>query len=259
MADVHIGLLAYGGQAHAWFSQGLLDLTRKLQSSRLDVRISWITGESHVGRGRNTALSEYLVETARPDKRSVFQFLDTDLMFNPHTLADHIRAVLDGEAPGGLTGGSYPTKRLHPRLLKQALQRGLEGEDLLKAAVVQTIRISGSGRNGELAQDTLVETLYTPRFSWVKLNYLPTGLMTIPSDVALRLQAAYEDRHYFTDGGAKQWDLFPTLLTEVAGKRVLLSEDYAFCHLAGQAGVERWFNYDLRAAHMGSFTYGEAT
>ncbi len=258
---VHIALPAYGGQVHAGFANSLLELTHTLQRHRVGFTLAWQTGESHVGRARNTALSDYILTAGCGDVRSsVFQFIDTDLVFSASTVADHLLACLEGEAPVGLVGGSYPTKRLHHNDIQQALAAGYPLEEALLRGQRQTLRLGGRDRPGGVVDpDTLVETLYTPRFTWAKCLWLPTGLLTIPRVVALQLAEAYKDRMYVTDGGQERWDLFPTLIEEVGGQRILLSEDYAFCELAAKAGVESWANMNLAAQHIGSYTYGVAT
>ncbi len=258
MKNVYFAVPAYGGQVHARFANSLLELTHILRQRNVGFHIAWQTGESHVGRARNTSFSQYVLE---PRGAGCLQFLDTDLVFSAATMADHLLVVLAGNAPGcALLGGSYPTKRLYPGAIRNALLGGLDTEAALIAGLRNTVRLPGGGADGAVVDGSrLVETLYTPQFTWMRALWLPTGLMTVPLGVAQRLAEHYRGRMYKTDGGEDRWDLFPTLPHQLGSARILLSEDYAFCQLAAEAGVESWYNANLGAAHIGSYTYGVAT
>jgi hypothetical protein len=263
--SVYISIPAYGGQVHARFAQSLLELSHRLDTARVGWELAWLTGESHVGRARNTSLSQYLLLSG-PSVPGAFQFLDTDLDFCAATLAEHLVACLDGVCPtDSLLGGSYPTKRLYHGDLERAVKAGASGADALLAATRHTLRFFGGAtdpsQQGVVEQERLVETLYTPGFTWARVMWLPTGLLTVPRKCAEQLAEQFKDRTYLTDGGEERWDLFPTLPHRLGGPEsapILLSEDYAFCQLAAQAGIQSWANMNLGAAHIGSFTYGKA-
>lgn len=252
--SVQIAIPCYGGQIYGLFASSLLQYTHHLTQKGIEWNIHWQWGESHVGRARNTAAGVFL-----ESGRALLQFLDADLVFDGGVLAAHNAAVLEGEAPvGAITGGSYPLKRLHPEQIAAAVRAGVPPKDILDHGLRQTIRLPPVDRTpgslGEaLEQDTLVETLYTPSATWLKCLYLPTGLMTVPRAVVQAL--ATPERLYY-EGSDTRYDLFGTSISEVPGRRTLLSEDYHFCELASRVGVESWCNTGLNAAHLGLYRYG---
>ena len=87
-----------------------------------------------------------------------------------------------------------------------------------------------------------------------------TGFMLIRRDVFERIRAHWGDRYYFEQAfGGMVYDYFPSgiqlNLLDSQGRRMWLSDDYAFCELARAAGCRVWVDLDVRLGHIGPVTY----
>jgi hypothetical protein len=86
---------------------------------------------------------------------------------------------------------------------------------------------------------------------------IATGFMCIKREVFQKIKEHHGDRTYY-DFGAKQecYDFFPAGLefggTDPEGRRVWMTEDYAFCEMAAAAGCKVFADYDVRVGHLGA-------
>jgi len=143
-------------------------------------------------------------------------FIDTDLAFQP----DQVRRITSHDVD--IVAGLYPSKSEAGHVFCWPQQEGLTG-------LQETRRIA-------------------------------TGFMCIKREAFLKIQEHHGNRTYY-DASVKRdsYDFFPAGLefggNDPEGRRVWMTEDYAFCEMAAAAGVKVYADYDVRVGHLGACEY----
>lgn len=81
-----------------------------------------------------------------------------------------------------------------------------------------------------------------------------TGFMATHRRVFEKLSKSLPLLHKST-GDRAFYPFYQTMIVEYAGEKILLSEDYAFCERARQAGFGVWMNPGVRLGHIGQYPY----
>lgn len=100
---------------------------------------------------------------------------------------------------------------------------------------------------------------FSPDAKPVEVPYLSTGFMAVTRRVFNRLSESLPLCHKgWNDRGADTsfWPFYLPLVVpnEVEGN-FYLSEDWAFCHRAKEAGFKVWLDPSIRLGHVGSYMY----
>lgn len=258
-----IGIPCYGGQMFGTFACALFELQARLTEERVPYSVDWIFNESLIVRARNRIASHFIQSDSQ-----VLQFLDADLEFDPGAVLAQIGHVLHPDGPK-LAGGNYHTKAYNPDGIANGYEQGLRGEDMLRAGLRGVTNYRGQdGNNVAMSPHAEVEAWFFEGHMYLRANHLPTGLLTVHRDVLTATQRNSENpaKPYFGSSVCPvHYDFFGLLLQERSdagsvanpdGLPDLLSEDYAFCKRAAEAGYEAWGNTNNVAKHWGTHRFG---
>lgn len=90
----------------------------------------------------------------------------------------------------------------------------------------------------------------------IPMEYLPTGFMLVPRQVALKIAEHFSDLEYQDHVIGKTWAVYNTLLKkDEKGVQRFLPEDFSFCERARTAGIELYADTSLMLGHIGYFLY----
>jgi hypothetical protein len=140
-------------------------------------------------------------------------FIDTDLAFGP----DQVRRITSHDVD--IAAGLYPAKSEKGHAFCWPQQKGLTGLQ--------------------------------------EVERIATGFMCIQRGVFDKIREHHGDRTYY-DASVKMecYDYFPAGLEfgglDPEGRRVWMTEDYAFCEMARAAGCKVFADYDVRVGHLGA-------
>lgn len=240
----------YGGKCDTPFFGSCIKTQQALDDQGIECEWALGTNESLVHRGRMSMIQSALDET----DHDIFWFLDSDLGFEP----DHIAKVwnLLHEEGVEIAVGVYPMKK---------------PDACWYAAWV----------DGELIKD--LDKYSGP----IKVDYAGTGFMAIKRSALEKVRAYLQERYEIAQDLVKRlekdlspiqqnvlkamlggvdyrWDgperettaFFMTPIVELEGKRILESEDYNFCRMAREAGLDIWMDPSVRLIHWGTWGYG---
>ena len=98
-----------------------------------------------------------------------------------------------------------------------------------------------------------------------RVNYCGTGFMLIKREVVERMMETYKvqkgfqmpDGNYWNQTRVDYVDLFDTITNggHIKGKKLYLTEDYAFCLRARGCGFEVWSHNNVKLTHTGMHTF----
>ena len=150
-------------------------------------------------------------------------FVDHDVVFDPKDVMSLVRSMKDGK---NVIGGCYVTKSEHP----QPSSRFLNGQTVV----------------------------FKPGAAPVKIEYLAGGFMLVARNVLDTLSRKLPFCNSKENMGF--WPFFmPFVKRHRSGlfknEYEYLTEDYAFCDRAREAGFDIWLDPSIRLSHIGSFAY----
>lgn len=223
----------YGGNAKSVYVACVSDLTQKLaRAGHISYQVS-MTNESLITRARNTLAHEFLKSDA-----DALLFIDGDHGFN---VDDIIKMVNSGK---DVIGAIYPMKSINWENVRKAALAGKENLELY---------------SGFFAVNFLPEQQTFKGDEPFKVRDIGTGMLFIhrrafeqikPLVKTYRNNAA----HNSIEMGERIHEFFPTLITEEP-EAVLLSEDYAFCHLYRESGGDVYAAPWVRISHAGEYNF----
>ena len=88
----------------------------------------------------------------------------------------------------------------------------------------------------------------------VPVKWGATGFMATHRRVFEKLSKSLPLLHK-SNGDRAFYPFYQTMIVEYNGEKILLSEDYAFCERAKQAGFGIWANPGVRLGHIGQYPY----
>lgn len=233
-----IAIPVYGGICYMDFMLSVMSLTKELDRQNLKYDIKTIQSESLITRARNGFVSIFM----NNPNYSKLLFLDCDLIFDVETIA----RMINSNYP--IVGASYPKKALNWNKVKHFADKCDENE--LQA------RATDMNYNFKYYNNNQVKI----KNGFVEVEDVPTGCMLIDKRALSIIINKHRHFHYLNNvGGYGQannfYDLFQTGVVEVKGKRIYLSEDYYFCHLARQCGLSLWLDCNSTLIHIGRYNY----
>ena len=232
----------YGGQCYGAYTDSLIKLAVAAEQRKLPFRFFPIFNESHIDRARNVCADQFL--------QSDF----THLLF--------IDADLSGYKPEDIFGlmnrseqiicGFYPKKRINWKVIAAAVKAGLADKD------------------PEVLQRFVGDMVFTPalnddsnRFRTIyeltKLHEGGTGFMLVQREALLKIAEANPERLYhrchdkpemmtaFFDAQCEpEWQVY---------YRRFITEDFDFCRLAREAGIDVWLAPWIKLIHHGYYQF----
>ena len=97
-------------------------------------------------------------------------------------------------------------------------------------------------------------TMGTFKDELIPLQWGATGFMATHRRVFEKLSEGLPLLHK-SNGDRAFYPFYQTMIVDWRGEQILLSEDYAFCQRAKDAGFGVWFNPGVRLGHIGQYPY----
>jgi hypothetical protein len=225
----------YGGNSKSVYTACINQLTGALTSRGHSVTFVSIGNESLITRARNTLVHIFLKSDA-----NALLFIDSDHGFS---IDDVIKMIESGK---DVIGAIYPMKSINWENVSKAALAGVKTEDLHLYS-------------GNFAVNFLQEDQTFKGNEPFKVRDIGTGMLYINRGVFKKLEPIckkYRNNSPSADVemGEEIVEYFPTLITDEP-ERVLLSEDYAFCHLWRSLGNDVYAAPWVRITHSGDYNF----
>ena len=241
----------YGGKCDTPFFGSCIKAQQAFDDQGIEVEWALGTNESLVHRGRMSMLASAMDET----DHDIFWFLDSDIQSEPDDFARIWNLITDPDK-SGIAVGVYPMKK-HDACWYAAWVDGKLIKDLDKYS--EPIKVDYAGTGFMAITRKALETVrgyLQERESIAKqlIERLGEDLTPIQRKVAKEMQDCMS---WYWDGPERETPaFFMTPIVEQGGKRILESEDYNFCRIARDAGLDIWMDPACKLIHWGSWAYG---
>jgi hypothetical protein len=246
LAECHllVAVPLYDG-AQGPFLRSLLALTGVARARELKLSVALLTHQPSINRARNSLMTSF-----HDGSYTHMLFVDGDIGFNADEVIGLVEAMLADQARA-IIGAPCPKRLINWRTVAAAVQKGAAQDnpaELEKFAGDFAFELLDS--DAQIALDRPVE-----------LAKLGTGLMLIRRDVAEVLRAAHPEFEYRPNPverpasglGETAHAFFQPMIE--ADTQKLLSDDYAFCRRARDAGFRIWLAPWMRVTHTGPATF----
>lgn len=199
------------------FSQSMRSLLVKCEKNGITVVDFTVKGDALVSRARSIVASAFVRSNA-----DVLLMIDSDIQFRSEDALKLCREALQKDVVGAL----YMTRNVQtqPALM-------LPNEPVTFADGQEPVEVP----------------------------YLSTGFMAVSRRVFLRLKQDLPLCHRGWNDRGQDTSFWPFYLPMVIPNEVegnyYLSEDWAFCHRAKEAGFRTWLDPSIRLGHVGTYVY----
>jgi len=232
-----IAIPVYGGICHADFMLSIFNLTKALTANDIRYDIKLIQNESLITRARNGFVAMFMDNF----NYSHLLFLDSDLIFSAETILKMIKEKR------GIIGAIYPKKQINWQKVKHFANKDIQE---LEARATDMNYNFKYYNNNQVKIDN----------GYAEVNDLATGCMLIDKRaMAIIINKNRQYNYYNNCGGYGEsncfYDIFRTGIVEQNGKKLYLSEDYYFCHLARECGISIWADVSATLIHIGRMNY----
>ena len=223
----------YGGNAKSVYVACVTELTHKLAAAGHTAYQVSMTNESLITRARNTLAHEFM----KSDSDALL-FIDSDHGFNSDDIVKMVNSGKD------VIGAIYPMKSIHWDNVRKA---ALAGKENLEAF------------SGNFAINFLPEQQQFKADEPFKVRDIGTGMLFIHRRAFEQIKPVvkvYKNNAVSSSMpfGEPIHEFFPTLITEEP-ESILLSEDYAFCHLYRETGGTVYAAPWVRITHAGEYNF----
>jgi hypothetical protein len=223
----------YGGNSKNVYVSCLNQLVITLTSRGHSVMHTSIGNESLITRARNTLAHLFLKGDA-----DALLFIDSDHGF---VVEDIVKMVESGK---DVIGAIYPMKSINWENVRLAALAGKENLELY---------------SGNFAINFLSDTQTFKGDEPFKVRDIGTGMLFISRKAFKELKSVckiYKNNSPNPDieMGEEIVEYFPTMITD-APESILLSEDYAFCHLWRSLGNDVYAAPWVRITHSGEYNF----
>jgi hypothetical protein len=225
----------YGGNSKNVYTACLNQLTGTLASKGHSITYVSIGNESLITRARNTLAHIFL----KSDSDALL-FIDSDHGFS---IDDVVKMI---ESRKDVIGAIYPMKSINWDNVRRAALAGVSTEELHLYS-------------GNFAVNFLQDNQTFKGNEPFKVRDIGTGMLFISRRAFKQLEPIckkYKNNSPSADVemGEEMIEYFPTLITDEP-ENVLLSEDYAFCHLWRSLGNDVYAAPWVRITHSGDYNF----
>jgi hypothetical protein len=234
---VFIATPMFGGLCAGYYTQSVMELQNVLREASVSSSFSFMFNESLIQRARNALVHAFLKTEA-----THLMFIDADLKFQAQEVLPMLAA--DKE----IICGIYPKKEIYWPSVRKAIANGVPDNELKHHTGSFVVNLVGYTGQVTVAADQPCEI-------WNG----GTGFMLIKREVFEKLKPTC--RSYMNDvldvsgniGVERITEYFPVMIEEETER--LLSEDYAFCKIARDAGIKVWGAPWVRLGHIGHYLF----
>lgn len=224
----------YGGNSKSVYVACLNELVQALGKAGHDTSHISITNESLITRARNTLTHMFLQSDC-----DALLFIDGDHGF---VADDIVKMVNSGK---DVIGAIYPMKSINWENVKKAVLSGVPTEELHLYT-------------GNFAVNFLPDSQSFRGDEPFKVRDVGTGMLFMRRNVFEQMKTVCRVYKNNSPGeipiGEDIVEYFPTLITDEP-ERILLSEDYAFCHLWRSLGNDVYAAPWVRISHAGEYNF----
>lgn len=228
---IFVALPCMDGKVEMEFMESLLSLYLRCHKEKIPIIHYGMSGCSLISKGRTDLANLYYYNS----DVSHFLFLDVDLKFDPDSIIEMYKSDKD------VIGGSYVKKGLNWDKIKKDIKEKKKDDPnslLINSGEYTLFNLRGK-KGAKIMQ----------------ADYIPTGMLMVKRNVFTKLQMFMEDE-YFMFNGNKYYTYFETMLFPLEdGRKIYLSEDYAFCKRVEFAGFDINVMMDGETTHFGRFGY----
>ncbi len=234
-----IGIPMYGGQCYGDFMLSIMNLSKALDKKEIHHKLELIQNESLITRGRNGLVAKFM---SNPLYTKLL-FLDCDLIFKAETI---IRMY---EQKKPIIGAPYPKKNINWNKVNHFAKKECDVNELQAKVSDMNYNLKYYDKNKVKLSNGFVEAFD-----------VPTGCMLIDKIAMSIIINKNKDFKYVNNCAGYGinncfYDIFRTGVVNLKGKSTYLSEDYYFCHLARECGIELWLDCESMLGHIGRYTY----
>lgn len=227
--------------AQADYLRAVVGLTGAAQRAGVECAFAWLSNNASISRARNVLTGAFLQSNA-----THMMFVDGDIGFSPDEVIDCL-VRMQADPALAVMGAPCPKRTINWQLVAAAAAKGLAAGN--PAALEQYA--------GVFALDLLDPQASFRLDQPTELARLGTGLMIIRRDVFESLCQRHPELRYVPDAldresglvGDTLYALFQPLTDPDSGQ--MMSDDYAFCRRARDAGFRIWLAPWMRTSHTG--------
>ena len=246
-ASLMVATPLYDG-AQAPYLRGVLELASLADRQAIACTFAQLSHNPSIDRVRNAMASMFLRSAC-----THLLFLDGDIGFDPAQVIDLVRRM-QADPDLAIIGAPCPKREINWHAVAAAADKGLAADD------PRQLERFGGAFAMELLDGKAGFRLDAP----VELARLGTGLMIIRRDVIESLYTRHPELAYRPGAADLSSDeigdelvaLFHPMIEPET--RHLLSEDYAFCRRARDAGFRIWMAPWMRTTHTGPAKFAGA-
>lgn len=247
--NLFIAVPCYGDNVMTPFMHSISELCKELEKRNIQFNFVTVSTESLITRARNGLMSNFLAQK----KHTHLFFIDSDIEFDAISVVKLLAADKD------VIGGIYPLKRVNEDKLKENAESYRVNKKL-------PVDYELTDKEADFISKKSLSYAFTPEKSTMSMqNYcievtdIATGFMMIKRHVIEKMVDRYPELEYqpFQNdqygNGIKYYAFFDTMIHPKTG--IYLSEDYAFCLRAVQAGFKIHIRTDIDLTHIGQHYY----
>lgn len=231
----------YNGMCLGSYTASSLDLYQLSSHYLKDCKFSYLSNESLITRARNT-----LVRTFLNTDFTHMIFIDADIMFNPMDIIKMIEVNKD------IICGLYPLKAINWDSVRIGVERGIPNKELKHYTGKFVVDLKEGDHNRPIKDDEPFE-----------IKHGGTGFMLIKREVFNKLYPICPkynnddiNMHYVKDAPKYNEQMTEYFATSIDTKtNRYLSEDYHFCKIARENGMQVWAAPWAQLGHVGTYQF----
>ncbi|MGN6692343.1 MAG: hypothetical protein ACTHJU_15505 [Sphingopyxis sp.] len=227
--------------AQGSYVRAVLDLALKAQAAGVSVRFEFILYQASITRARDLLAAIFLASDC-----THLLFVDADIDFAAGDVFSMLQAM-GARDDCAVLAAACPRRMVNWSNVARAVERGVVQEDIGELARF----------GGEFALHFLHQGQRFALSDLVELVRAGTGMMMIRRDVLELLRDRHPELAFRTDPGEQAahgiGETAPSFFLPMIDpdSRELLSDDYAFCRRARDAGFRIWLAPWVRTTHSG--------
>ena len=231
--------------AHGTYVRSALALALAAQRHGITIDFAFILHQPSINRARNM-----LAHTFRNSDFTHMLFIDSDIDFSADDIFSMVRAMA-GQSDCAILGGPVPRRAISWGNVARAVEKGLARDNAADLAKY----------SGDYAFSFLTPDQSFALTDLVELSRLGTGLMLIRRDVIDTLCDHHPELIYRPDAEERRGYGLGELVHAIFQPMIepetqfMLSDDYAFCRRARDAGFRIWLAPWVKTSHSGPATF----
>lgn len=229
----------YGGMCFGEFANSLISVCKIFEKNNISWETFFIMGESLIPRARN-----FICDFFMNGDYDYLIFLDSDIKFVPTDILTLIYFAIERDDMKIITG-AYPKKEINWNSVVDAVNTNIIKSPNDLSEYTSSYFINPLKNETELK-------ISEPQ----KILYGGTGFMLIKREVFEEVKKNHPERLYKNDANISSNEIMAYFDCIIDPKsRRYLSEDYMFCQMAKDLGIDTWVIPWINLTHIGTYSY----